>query len=98
MNFEIIFTTAYSEYALQAFELAAIDYLLKPLNTEKLCEAVEKVVEVLKNKPEKLNIMVTGRGAPEKLIAIADTVTEMKPIKHAFDNGIQAQRGIEFWF
>ncbi|MDD7986784.1 cob(I)yrinic acid a,c-diamide adenosyltransferase [Lentisphaera marina] len=58
--------------------------------------AVDKVVEVLKNKPEKLNIMVTGRGAPEELIAIADTVTEMKPIKHAFDNGIQAQRGIEF--
>jgi cob(I)alamin adenosyltransferase len=58
--------------------------------------AVDKVVEVLKNKPENLNIMVTGRGAPEELIAIADTVTEMKPIKHAFDSGIQAQKGIEF--
>lgn len=57
---------------------------------------VNKVVEVLKNKPENLNIMVTGRGAPQELIDIADTVTEMKPIKHAFDNGIQAQRGIEF--
>ncbi|WDE97905.1 cob(I)yrinic acid a,c-diamide adenosyltransferase [Lentisphaera profundi] len=57
---------------------------------------VKKVVDVLRDKPENLNIMVTGRGAPEELISIADTVTEMKPIKHAFDNGIQAQRGIEY--
>ena len=57
---------------------------------------VQKVVEVLKNKPEDLNIVVTGRGAPEELIEIADTVSEMRPIKHAFESGIQAQRGIEF--
>ncbi|MCI2229984.1 LytTR family DNA-binding domain-containing protein [Polaribacter sp. MSW13] len=43
-NFEIIFTTAYSEYAIQAFELSAIDYLLKPLRTNKLMEAVEKAI------------------------------------------------------
>ncbi|WP_299889088.1 LytTR family DNA-binding domain-containing protein [uncultured Lacinutrix sp.] len=43
-TFEIIFTTAYSEYAIQAFELSAIDYLLKPLRVDKLQEAVEKVI------------------------------------------------------
>lgn len=57
---------------------------------------VDEVVEVLKNKPEKLNIIVTGRGAPQKLINIADTVSEMVPLKHAFEGGIQAQKGIEF--
>ena len=43
-NFEIIFTTAYSEYAIQAFELSAIDYLLKPIREEKIKEAVEKAI------------------------------------------------------
>jgi len=42
-NFEIIFTTAYAEYAIRAFELSAIDYLLKPLRPDKLKEAVKKV-------------------------------------------------------
>lgn len=42
VNFEIIFTTAYSEYAIQAFEFSAIDYLLKPLRPNKVKEAVEK--------------------------------------------------------
>lgn len=44
-NFEIIFTTAYSEYAIQAFELSAIDYLLKPLREDKLQDAVEKAIK-----------------------------------------------------
>ena len=55
-----------------------------------------EIVEVLANKPDHLNIIVTGRGAPEALIEVADTVTEMKQIKHAFESGIQAQKGIEF--
>ncbi|MEP5255582.1 MAG: LytTR family DNA-binding domain-containing protein [Winogradskyella arenosi] len=44
-NFEIIFTTAYSEYAIKAFELSAVDYLLKPLRVDKLTEAIKKAVE-----------------------------------------------------
>lgn len=58
--------------------------------------AVEDVIEPLKNKPPKLNIIITGRNAPPELIDIADTVSEMRPIKHAFEDGIQAQKGIEF--
>ncbi len=56
----------------------------------------DRIVELLAKKPERLSIIITGRNADEKLIAAADTVTEMKLIKHAFNEGIKAQRGIEF--
>jgi len=57
---------------------------------------VAEVVDALRSRPADVHVVVTGRGAPPELIAIADTVTEMRPIKHAFDAGIRAQRGIEF--
>jgi len=57
---------------------------------------IEELIEVLKDKPERLNIILTGRDADPKLIKIADTVTEMKKIKHCFDKGIKAKKGIEF--
>ncbi len=47
VNFEIIFTTAYSEYAIQAFQLSAIDYLLKPVRPNQVKEAVEKTIDFL---------------------------------------------------
>jgi len=57
---------------------------------------VESIVEVLAHRPERTNVIVTGRYAPEELIAIADTVTEMTKIKHAMDIGIGARKGIEY--
>jgi cob(I)alamin adenosyltransferase len=56
----------------------------------------DEIVGVLTNKHVEQSIAVTGRGAPQALIDAADTVTEMKCIKHAFDAGVQARRGIEF--
>ena len=57
---------------------------------------VEEVIEALKAKREDLHVVITGRGAPEALIALADLVTEMKEIKHPFAHGIRAQAGIEY--
>ena len=57
---------------------------------------VEDVVDLIKSRPERLNLVLTGRNARSEVIAIADTVTEMKPIKHAFEKGVRARRGIEF--
>ena len=57
---------------------------------------VEDVVKAIKNKPEKLNIIITGRNAPQEIMDAADTVSEMVPVKHAFEGGIQAQKGVEF--
>ena len=58
---------------------------------------LEKVTEAIRNRPENLHIVITGRNAPEELIAMADLVTEMRLIKHPYhDQGIKAQKGIEF--
>jgi cob(I)alamin adenosyltransferase len=54
------------------------------------------VVETLQGRPPNLHVCVTGRGAPPELIEIADTVTEMRMIRHAYEAGIKAQRGVEF--
>jgi len=58
---------------------------------------VDTVIDGLSRKPEDSHVILTGRGAPDKLIAIADLVTEMSLIKHPFrEQGIKAQPGIEF--
>ncbi|WP_240744182.1 cob(I)yrinic acid a,c-diamide adenosyltransferase [Desulfopila sp. IMCC35006] len=57
---------------------------------------VEKIVELVRNKPERLSIIMTGRDAHPRLVEIADTVTAMEPVKHAYEQGIKAQKGIEF--
>jgi len=56
----------------------------------------EKVAEVLRRKPEMLHVILTGRNAHPTLVELADTVTEMREVKHAYQKGILAQRGIEF--
>ena len=56
----------------------------------------EKVAETLRRKPEMLHIILTGRNAHPTLVELADTVTEMREVKHAYEKGILAQRGIEF--
>ncbi len=56
---------------------------------------IDQVLDALRNRPALQHVVLTGRAAPEALIEMADTVTEMRSIKHAFDAGIQAQHGIE---
>lgn len=56
----------------------------------------EKVVKLIQEKPARLNMILTGRYAKPELIELADTVTEMTLIKHAFQKGIHARKGIEF--
>lgn len=60
-----------------------------------LVEAGE-IIKLLGNKPAEQTIVLTGRGAPDELLEIADLVTEMKEIKHPFKKGISAKKGIDF--
>ena len=56
----------------------------------------EKLLKLIKERPPRLNMILTGRYARPEIIEAADTVTEMTLIKHAFQNGIHARKGIEF--
>jgi cob(I)alamin adenosyltransferase len=78
----------------KSYHLLVLDELNIALHLNYL--PVDEIVEVIKNKPENLNIIITGRNAPQALMDAADTVSEMVPLKHAFEGGIQAQKGIEF--
>ncbi|HYJ00312.1 MAG TPA: cob(I)yrinic acid a,c-diamide adenosyltransferase [Thermoleophilaceae bacterium] len=58
--------------------------------------AGDEVARVLSERPEHVNVVATGRDAPAELIEVADTVTEMRKVRHAYDNGVRAKRGIDF--
>ena len=57
---------------------------------------VDEVIKTLKNKPEEMEIVLTGRRANEKIIEIAHLVSEINPIKHYWDTGVVARKGIEY--
>ena len=57
---------------------------------------VADVVAVLAARPQRTNVIVTGRNAPPEVVALADTLTEMVTVKNAFDQGIRARKGIEY--
>jgi cob(I)alamin adenosyltransferase len=55
-----------------------------------------EVAKTLRNRPEMVHVVLTGRNAHPLLVELADTVTEMREVKHAYQKGILAQRGIEY--
>ncbi|NLS56288.1 cob(I)yrinic acid a,c-diamide adenosyltransferase [Hafnia alvei] len=57
---------------------------------------LNEVLTALENRPAQQNVVITGRACHREIIALADTVSEMRPVKHAFDSGIQAQAGIDW--
>ncbi len=59
--------------------------------------SVDEIKFLIENKPETTELVLTGRNAPEELIELADLVTEMKEVKHYFQKGVMARKGIEKW-
>jgi cob(I)alamin adenosyltransferase len=76
------------------YDLVVLDEVTYPINWNWI--DVDEAKEVLRGRPDKVNIIMTGRDAPEELVEIADTVTEMRKVKHAYDSGIMARRGIDY--
>lgn len=76
------------------YDLVVLDEVTYPINWGWI--AVSEVVDSISRRPEHVNLVLTGRDAPDELVELADTVTEMRKVKHAYDAGIMARRGIDF--
>ena len=87
-------TTSIKEIKSDSYDIVIMDEFNTLLSNG--FATIEDVNNLLEGKPERLELVFTGRGAPKELIKIADYVTEMKMIKHPFNSGVKARKGIEF--
>jgi cob(I)alamin adenosyltransferase len=76
------------------YELVVLDEITYPINWGWIDGA--DVAATIRDRPPSVNVIATGRDAPPALVDVADTVTEMVNVRHAFDRGIRARRGIEY--
>jgi cob(I)alamin adenosyltransferase len=77
-----------------AYDMVVLDEILGAVTAGLV--PLDELVDLVRTKPAELHLVLTGRGAPPELIDVADLVSEVQPIKHPFERGIKAQRGIEF--
>lgn len=78
----------------ETLDLVVLDEITYMISMDYL--PLEALVDALRQRPARQSVIVTGRGCHRSLLEMADTVTEMRPVKHAFDAGIQAQQGIDW--
>lgn len=76
------------------FDVVLLDEATYPINWGWIDES--EVVAAITQRPAKVNVIITGRNASEAIVTIADTVSEVRKVKHAFDAGIRAAKGIDF--
>lgn len=76
------------------FDMIIMDEISYPLTLEWI--PLAEVIDTIKNRPASLNLVLTGRDMPQEIIDMADLVTEMREVKHQFNKGIKARKGIEF--
>jgi cob(I)alamin adenosyltransferase len=74
--------------------LVVLDEITYPMNWGWF--PTDEVVGVLRDRPSQVNVVLTGRDAPQALIDVADTVTEMRVVKHAYQQHIRAKKGIDY--
>jgi len=76
------------------YDLVVLDEITYPMNWGWI--ATDDVTRAIRGRPAHVSVIATGRDAPEALVEAADTVTEMRKIRHAYDRGERARRGIDF--
>ncbi|MGH9157550.1 MAG: cob(I)yrinic acid a,c-diamide adenosyltransferase [Acidimicrobiales bacterium] len=75
-------------------KLVVLDEITYPMNWDWIDRA--DVVETIGRRPPQVNVVCTGRNAPAELVEVADTVSEINVVKHAYNQGIRAKKGIDF--
>jgi cob(I)alamin adenosyltransferase len=82
------------------YDVVILDELNNALAIEKFpiedILPLKEVLDLIQHRPKRMHLVITGRSAQEEIIACADLVTEMKPVKHYYNEGIPAVKGIEF--
>jgi cob(I)alamin adenosyltransferase len=76
------------------FDLAVFDEINNSMHNGYI--ATEEIARLIEERPEQMNLVLTGRNAPVEIQELADLVTSMEKIKHPYDNGIPARKGLEF--
>ena len=76
------------------YQLVVLDEVTYPVNWGWVDG--DDIVAAISGRPEKVNVFLTGRGAPPSIVEVADTVTDMRNVKHAYEAGILAEKGIDF--
>ena len=92
--YSALFDAAISRAAEEKFDLLVLDEAVSSCNHGVIDEGA--LLRFLKSRPARLEVVLTGREPSAALVEAADYVTEMKKVKHPFDAGIVARRGIEF--
>ena len=88
------FNTIYQQAVSGKWDIVVADEIIGAVASKVL--SINDTMKLITDKPKSLDLVLTGHHAPKKLIKIADLVTEMKEIKHPFQKGIMAKRGIDF--
>lgn len=92
--FEGRFDRACEEAKQGGYDMLILDEILASCNYGMVPE--EKLAEFLKNRPEKLEVVLTGRDPSERLVGLADYVSEIRMVKHPYTEGVPAREGIEY--
>ena len=77
-----------------AHDVVVLDEITYPMNWGWISS--EEVAAAIRARPRHVNVIATGRDAPPELVDVADTVTEMVNVRHAYDRGVRARRGIDY--
>jgi cob(I)alamin adenosyltransferase len=91
---EAAWAAARSAIASGEYRLVVLDEITYPMNWGWI--PTDEVVAAIRARPEQVNLVLTGRDAPAALLDVADTVTEMVKVRHAYDRGVLARRGIDY--
>ncbi len=93
-SIETAYNTIVEELQSGIWDIVVLDEIIGCIKNGFISD--EQIIELIRNKPEAVELILTGRNAPERLIELADYVSEIKAVKHPYQSGIPARKGVEF--
>lgn len=94
VTFRKIFDDAVTTVLTEKYDMIVLDEIFSAISADMISESA--VYEFVTNAPKNIEVVMTGHNPPQKIMELADYITEMKKIKHPYDKGVQARFGIEF--